>query len=123
MTNQTDNENQPQGHWGRWVGPVVLIVIGIIFLLQNIGVQLPGNWWAVFFLIPAVYSFAGAWKSYRASGGDLTMAALGPLIGGVVLLVLALVFLFDLSLNWGVVLPLILIAVGVAALLRSRWRV
>jgi hypothetical protein len=120
MTDQMDNGNKPQRHWSRWVGPVVLIVIGVIFLLENLGVRLPGNWWSIFILIPALYALAGAWRTYQSGGGELTMAALGPLIGGIVLLILTFVFLFDLSVNWGVILPLILIALGAGALLRAR---
>lgn len=114
---ESDDEGA-KARTGGLIGALVLIAIGLIFLLQNMGYQLPGNWWALFLLIPAFFSFAGAWKTFQRAGGVVTMAVVGPLIGGLVLLALAVVFLFDLDINWGLVLPAILIALGLAALLR-----
>jgi hypothetical protein len=123
MSNRDRQENEGRGSWsGGLVGAIVLIAIGVIFLLQNLGYSLPGNWWAIFLFIPAAYSLLDAWKSYRSAGGEITMAAVGPLIGGLVLLALGLVFLFDLDFNWGVILPGLLIALGLAALARRYWR-
>jgi multidrug transporter EmrE-like cation transporter len=99
-----------------WIGGAVLIVIGIVFLLQNIsGINL-GNWWALFILIPALGSLATAWRIYRTHG-RLTSAARGPLVGGVILLLVAAIFLFNL--DWGKVWPLFLIIAGVGALATS----
>jgi hypothetical protein len=123
MSNRDRQENEGRGsRMGGLVGAIVLIAIGIIFLLQNMGYSLPGNWWAIFLLIPAAYSLIGAWKSYQGAGGEITMAAVGPLIGGLVLLALGLVFLFNLDFNWGVLLPGLLILLGLLALARWYWR-
>lgn len=121
MSNE-EGSGKSSRNWGRWVGPIVLIVLGLIFLLDNLGIKLPGNWWAIFILIPAIYALAGAWRIYQQAGGELTMAVVGPLIGGLVLLALTIVFLFNVNLNWGIILPIILIAVGVGALFRSSGR-
>ena len=99
-----------------WIGGAVLIVIGIVFLLQNIsGIDL-GNWWALFILIPALGSLATAWRIYQIHG-RLTSAARGPLVGGFILLLVATIFLFNL--DWGKVWPLFLIIAGLGALATS----
>jgi riboflavin transporter FmnP len=101
---------------GPWIGGVVLILLGLIFLVQNLsGAQL-GNWWALFILIPAIGSLAAAWRAHQTHG-RLTAAARGPLIGGLVLTLVALIFL--LNLNWGQVWPLFLILAGLGALLAA----
>ena len=99
-----------------WIGGAVLIVIGVVFLLQNIsGIDL-GNWWALFILIPALGSLATAWRIYQTHG-RLTSAARGPLVGGFILLLVAAIFLFNL--DWGKVWPLFLIIAGVGVLATS----
>jgi hypothetical protein len=100
----------------RWIGGVVLILVGVVFLLQNFGMFQPtGNWWAVFMLIPVVILAGNAMREYRSAGDRLTPAARGSAAGALVLIVIALMFLFNL--DWGRYWPLILIAAGIAALL------
>jgi hypothetical protein len=120
--NHGDGDHPGRSRLGGLVGALVLIAIGVIFLLQNMGYHLPGNWWALFLFIPAAYTLAGAWRSYRAAGGEVTMAVIGPLLGGLVLLALGLVFLFDLDVDWGLVMPIVLILLGAGALARSFLR-
>jgi hypothetical protein len=103
-----------------WVGGVLLILIGIVFLARNLTGFGLDNWWALFILIPAFGSLAQAWRIYQSSGGRLTPAARGPLTGGLVLLLVAAVFLFDV--DWGQVWPVILIVIGVGALFTSLSR-
>ncbi|MCA9956759.1 MAG: hypothetical protein KC434_18645 [Anaerolineales bacterium] len=44
---------------GMWISGAALIIIGLAFLLRNsLHWSLPGQWWAVFLLIPAVSSLA-----------------------------------------------------------------
>jgi hypothetical protein len=92
----------------------ILILLGLVLFLQNAGIPLPLNWWAVFIFIPAFWSFVGAWDSYHDEG-RLTRRAAAALVGGVLLSVLALVFLFNLAFSslW----PILLIVGGVALLL------
>ena len=99
-----------------WMAGVVLIVIGVVFLLQNVSGFRFDNWWAIFILIPALSSFAMVWRIYQ-SNGRLTSAARGPLIGGLTTLTVALVFL--LGLDWGKIWPVFLIIAGVGALLSA----
>ena len=66
------------GWGGPWIGGVVLIVLGVLFLMQNFGWQLPKNWWAAFILIPALGSLMAARRSYETNGGALDATVLGP---------------------------------------------
>jgi hypothetical protein len=102
---------------GGWIAGVVLVLLGIVFLLQNMGAMVPGNWWALFILIPAIGAFARAWSAFQNNDGRLNAASRGPLIGGLVLTLIALIFLFNL--NWGILGPMILIILGLGALLNA----
>ncbi|HET6846436.1 MAG TPA: hypothetical protein VFH29_06345, partial [Anaerolineales bacterium] len=95
--------------WGA-----ILIVLGIVLFLQNRGVHVLLNWWAFFILIPAFYSFMGAWDAYRAQG-RLTRRAAGAAVGGTLLTVLALMLLFETAFTalW----PILLIVAGLALIL------
>ncbi len=99
-----------------WLLGAILIVVGGVLLLQSLHLT-PGNfltnWWALFILLPAFGSFARAASAYRA--GDSPVAIIGPLIGGLVFLVVTVTFL--LNLPWGLIGPVLLIAGGVAVLL------
>ena len=99
---------------GAWIGGAILILLGLIFLLQNTGIYILHNWWALFILIPAFGSYATAYGIYRSNGNRLTYAVRGSLIGGVFFTLLAGAFLFEIAA--GLFWPLILIVVGVALL-------
>jgi len=101
-----------------WAG-AALVLLGLAFLAQNAGL-LPrtGNWWAFFILIPAFGLLGRAWQQYAAGG--VSERSTGPLTGGLVLLVVALIFLFNL--NWGVAWPAIPIVIGLGLLLPSLSR-
>jgi len=91
-----------------------LILLGVVFLLQNMGMPFFDNWWALFILIPAVGAFGAAWKAYTRNAGQITGAVIGSVVTGMVLLGLVVVFLFDL--NWNQVGPIALILLGIGAL-------
>ena len=99
-------------HYG-WFGGAILILLGVIFLLQNMGLPFLTNWWALFILIPAFGAYVAAWNVYQENS-HLTRGGTGSLIVGILLTILALAFLFNLvtSLFW----PILLIAGGVALL-------
>lgn len=97
-----------------WISGVALIIIGLVFLLQNITSLSLGNWWALFILIPAIASLGQAWRGYRQQG-KIGASARGSLTGGLILLLVAIVFLFGL--DWGKVWPLFLVIIGLGALL------
>jgi hypothetical protein len=109
-------EARRQRHAGRpygWIGGAILILLGVVFLLQNMGIPFLANWWALFIFIPAFGAFAAAWENYR-NNGRLTRGGAGSLAGGLLLSILALVFLanLDLGLFW----PILLIAGGLILL-------
>jgi drug/metabolite transporter (DMT)-like permease len=101
---------------GVWIGALILIGVGIVFLLQNLGYNIPSNWWALFLLIPAVFAFAGGWQSYVRNGRRLGPGMVGPAITGLVLIALTLLFLFDLDADWNLLWPAALIFIGVGVL-------
>jgi len=109
---------KPRRRGGRdgWILGAVLIVIGLAFLAGNLTGFRLNNWWALFILIPAFGSLAGAWRDYRANG-RLTRAGRGPLIGGLILLAVTLIFLFEV--NWGSIWPIFLIIGGIGLLLSA----
>jgi hypothetical protein len=105
-----------QRHAGRpfgWLGGIFLILLGVVFLLQNMGIPFLVNWWALFILIPAFWAYAAAWNIYQDTG-RLTRSGAGPLIVGTLLTILALVFL--LNLNIGLFWPVLLIVGGLVLL-------
>jgi len=103
------------GYRGFPVGALILIVIGVVFLLGNFGFHLPAHWWSVLLLVPAVGLLVAAIRFYRVDN-SFSGRAMGPLIGGIVLLAMALAIFFGL--NWGVFWPIVLIAVGAAIIAR-----
>ena len=102
---------------GAWIGGAILIILGLVFLLQNMGAFVLNNWWALFILIPAIGAFGAAWRTYQTAGGRLTAASRGSLISGFVLTMVAAVFLFNL--NWTVVGPVLIILAGIALLMNA----
>jgi hypothetical protein len=103
-------------HAGRpygWIGGAILILLGVVFLLQNLNIPFLANWWALFILIPAFGAFVAAWEGYQ-SNGRLTRGGAGSLAVGGLLTILALAFL--LNLNVGLFWPILLIVGGLVLL-------
>jgi pheromone shutdown protein TraB len=98
-----------------WLVGFVLIAFGVLFLLVNAGI-LPAltNWWALFMLLPAVGVFSAALGAHRRNGGHWTPEVTGLLVGGLLFVALTAVFLFEL--NYGLLVPLFLIAAGLLLL-------
>ena len=108
-------EARDDGGIGAWVTGLVFICLGVLFLLQNMGMlTLMQNWWALFILIPAVGAFANAWRAFRKADGRLTRAARGSIVGGLVLTLVAAAFLF--SLDWAILGPILIILAGIGVL-------
>jgi hypothetical protein len=109
-------EQRRAGRSFAWIGGAILILLGVVFLLQNMGIPVLANWWALFILIPAFWAFVAAWDSYQ-DNGRLTRGGAGSLAGGTLLTILALVFL--LNLNVGLFWPVLLIVGGVVLLVTT----
>ncbi len=101
---------------GAWIGGVILLGLGVIFLLQNAGMLALQNWWALFILIPALGSFGAAYTEYRASG-RFNAKARGSFVAGLVFTAVAAVFLFNL--NFSLLLPAVLIVAGIGILFNN----
>jgi hypothetical protein len=112
----TRREARWQRHASRpygWIGGAILILLGATLLLQNMGLPFLTNWWALFILIPAFWAYVGAWNSYL-DNHRLTRGGVDSLTVGILLTVLALVFLLNLEV--GLFWPILLIAGGLALL-------
>jgi len=117
VTSQPEpGENRSSRSPGTWVGGAILILLGVIFLLQNTGIFTLANWWALFILIPALGAFGNAWSQYREAG-RFDSQARGSLIGGLLLSIVAGIFLFGL--DWGRIWPVFLIVGGISLLLNA----
>lgn len=99
-----------------WVGATILIAAGLLLLLQDVSAFNLGRWWALLFLIPAAAAGVSAWNAYRAKQQE---QALVSLAGGLLSLMLALVFLLEMSIPWTYLWPLLLMAAGGLLLLRQ----
>ena len=98
---------------GSWVWGAILIAAGIFLLLQNLTAFSLENWWALLILIPAAGAFANSWRVYQSSK-RLSAPARASLIGGILLTMVAAIFLFNL--NWTVVGPILVILAGLGLL-------
>jgi hypothetical protein len=110
-----------QRHGGRpygWIGGAILILLGVVFLLQNMGIRFLANWWALFILIPAFWAYVAAWDIYQDKT-RLTPGGASALTVGILLTILAVVFL--LNLDVGLFWPVILIVGGLALLAPALW--
>lgn len=86
-----------------------MIVAGVLFLLAQFDLISLTNWWALFILLPALSSLVTSFELYRRSR-RFSIPVRGSLIGGLLLLTTALMFLLNLS--WAVYWPLFLIIPG-----------
>ncbi len=93
-----------------WIAGLVLIILGLVFLFQNITGVSFGNWWALFILMPALWAFWSAWGFYQQEG-KITQRVANMVYGGMFPFLIAVLFLF--SLDWGRLWPLFLILAGV----------
>lgn len=116
MSEPSSFDNQPERNRPAWIGGAILILIGLIFLVQNLTGFSLANWWALFILIPAVSSFGRAYSAYQSSG-RLSGSARGALIGGLVLTFITFVFLFNL--DFGKLWPVFLILGGIGLLINA----
>ncbi len=121
----SDMPDKPKrgGDWlsdrqNQLIGGIALILLGVIFFLQEAGLRiLSGNWWAVFILIPGVVLLWRAYMAYHAAG-NWTRVAREQIVAGVGLIVIAGIFIFNL--DWGKIWPVFLILAGLGALFGTR---
>jgi len=117
MRRQAREERRAARGGGAWITGAVLILIGGLLLLQNFGMPILFNWWALFILIPAAACLTTAWRNFSRVGERWSAAVSAPAIVGLALLALTAALLFDLTVAWGVLGPVFLILLGAGALL------
>jgi hypothetical protein len=105
-------ESRWQRHGGRvfgWFVGASLILIGIIYLLQDLGITYPTNWWALFILIPALWAFFMAWESFQENQ-RITWRTIRSFTLGILAAILTIAYLMNLDvvIYW----PLLLILAG-----------
>ncbi len=106
-------ESEHRRHSRRWVPGLILILLGVVFLVNNLtGFEIQ-NWWALFILIPAFSAFSRAWERFNQAG-TLDRHARQSLLGGLIMTGVAAIFLFNL--NWMWFGPVLLILLGLTLL-------
>jgi hypothetical protein len=98
------------------VGGAILILLGLILAGQNMNLLAFENWWALFILLPAIGSFATAWRVYQAEGRFTMRARSAVIIGFMFILAMAM---FLLELDWTIIGPVLLILAGLAILVNA----
>lgn len=109
---------ESKNHMGLFTG-AILIVLGLVFLLQNLTGFALDNWWGIFLLVPAGYMLFNTYQDYQTHG-TLTMAGRNHFIAFLTIALIAVITLFNLS--WSVMWPLFLVIGGVSLLLRMAAR-
>ncbi len=96
---------------------IVLVVLGIVFFLQQTGNMTEHfNWWALFILIPAVSSLTGMYYAIRNTG---TFNQTARSAAGSAVVFFTLTFMFLFGLDWAIYWPLMVLAVGFSILIGS----
>jgi hypothetical protein len=94
-----------------WIGGGTLIIVGLAYLARNIlGWEFSNHWWAIFMLIPALSALATAWTFFRSDKPNQRRAAIGLLVSGGFMLIIATALFFSVS--WQLIWPLFLILIG-----------
>jgi hypothetical protein len=107
-------KNNPESRRNSFTGAIILIVLGVFFLLQRLGISAFENWWAFFFLIPAISSLGNLIQEIRIGNG-FRFSIASSLLGTLFPTAIALMFLFDL--NWEKYWPLFVILAGLSMIL------
>jgi len=110
--NPNNHEMEEKGRRGLFgsVGiALILILLGILFLAQQVGEFHFENWWALFILIPTFSAFTTAMNIWQRNG-YFSFAVWSTFYGGLFPLLVAIMFLFNL--DWGVYWPLFVILPG-----------
>lgn len=96
---------------GEWAGGVILILLGLLLFWQYNNMLDFENWWALFILLPAVGSFAAAWRIYNTDG-RFTRRSRSAAIIGFFLTLVSVMFVFNM--NWIALGPILLILAGIS---------
>jgi hypothetical protein len=101
-----------------WLAGSMLLAIGVLYMLQTLGLLPPfDNWWALFLLIPALGCFSAALGAQRRNDGHISGEVVGLLVAGLLFVGLTAVFYFDLDIR--IFGPLFMIIAGFLLLMRQ----
>ncbi len=98
-----------------WIG-LALLIAGAFMLADNLGFPVFNlfrgdfDWWALFLLVPGAIVLKNAYDAYKASGDQFNRTTRTQLLTGAVLVIFALMFLFNISMS--MFLPIALLFVG-----------
>ena len=59
------DESKRRRHYGGAIGPIVLIIVGVVFLLERTGVitrQLISQWWPLLLIVIGVWLLAARYR-------------------------------------------------------------
>jgi hypothetical protein len=93
----------------RWGGLFLVLIGGALFVSRVLGIELE-NWWALFILMPALVMFGVGWMIPRRENGRFSFFSRLFFAAGLVVLVVAGMFLVNL--DWSVWWPLMIVAPG-----------
>lgn len=120
---QSDQNEPTPRHEYRIVPALAVITVGVIFLIRNLGIDIPflenSNWWAWLILIAALVPLTRAYEAYRASG-RVDAEVIYSLLNGAAVVLVAVMFLRGLE--WRVWWPLFVILGGLFVLVRGPHR-
>lgn len=116
------NESSAKPWWLGRVGPALMVItLGVVFLLNNLGVAIPlldhDNWWAWLILVGALSPLSHAGERYRRIG-DVDSKVLHSLLAALAVVMVALMFILPLS--WAQWWPLFVIYGGLSMMTRER---
>ncbi len=112
--------NTVASNGASWGLGIAIVLIGALLLARNLGVELAflkfHNWWAIFILLAAIAPLQQAVAEFRRAG--LNAAVANSLVSVAAIIMLALLFLLDLSFwTWW---PVFLIAGGLLLITSSK---
>ena len=119
MRRQDREERREMRHrWpfhGFFTG-MVLVLLGVLFLLNETGAINGDTWWQALLIGLGVISIANGIARYFYPGYH--WGSFGKIVCGIVLISVGIIFLLGVSSWW----PIVLIVAGAAFLLRFFWR-
>ena len=107
----------------RWmvtaIGGVFLVALGSVLAVDQLGYAVPYRWIFLILLVPATRSIADSFRLARSIGWRHVL----PISRFVTGLIFALIgILMSLTLNTGLILPGLIIALGVVTIIRASAR-
>jgi hypothetical protein len=113
----SDSPSQRESRIGEIVAGLIVILIGLVFLAGNFGIDFPffgwHNWWALFILVGAAAPASRAIDRYR-SVGTIDAQVAHSMLSAAAIVTVALIFLLGAS--FGLWWPIFLVIGGLSKL-------